>query len=105
MIKSKKINNINIYSDRQSSDDCSNDYSDNYRTAAFYVYLNLLNSFESKELFLLESLGPKSVDSKKSMIGILPILKIEVTDCVITITGNTALLGRCKTLFVEQKLI
>lgn len=105
MIKSKKINNINIYSDRQSSDDCSNDYSDNYRTAAFDVYLNLLNSFESKELFLLESLGPKSVDSKKSMIGILPILKIEVTDCFITITGNTALLGWCKTLFVEQKLI
>lgn len=101
MIKSKKINNINIHSDRH----CSNDYRHDYRTVAFDVYLNLLKTFNSKEMFLLESLGPKSIDSKKSMIGILPILKIEITDCIITITGNKTLLDRYRALFVEEELI
>ena len=96
MIKSQKINKINI----QAFEGCSD-----YRKLAFGIYKNLLDAFSSKDLLLLESLGPKSSDAKRSMIGIMPIMKIEVINHVITIIGNNDLLDVYKSLFGDTYLI
>jgi len=76
-----------------------------YRSAAFGIYLNLLNEFDSKELFLLESLGPRSIDSKTSLIGINPVLNIEVFDLTVTISSNEEILKIIQFLYEGELLI
>ena len=75
--------------------------STNLRYVSFDVYQSLLQSFEFKDLLLLESLGLRSVDSKTSLIGIGLALKIEVFDLDVVIQGNTDLLERVRIVLDE----
>ena len=77
MIEFKKVKTIQIN---------GVDPSVGFRSTAFGVYLNLLEQFSSRELFLLESMGPSSIDTRVSLIGINPVLNIEVFDHIITIS-------------------
>lgn len=76
-----------------------------YRHCAFAIYLNLLKQFKSAELLLLESLGPASIDSKTSLIGINPVLNIEVFDLSVTISGNEVLLKRMQLIYKKELLV
>jgi anthranilate synthase component 1 len=76
-----------------------------YRSSAFSIYLNLLNLFNSRELLLLESLGPGSIDSKTSLIGINPVFNLEVFDLIVTITSNEELLKRIELIYQGELLI
>lgn len=96
MISYKKIKEIQLDSSAPVS---------SYRSSAHGVYLNLLNEFDSKELFLLESLGPGSIDSKASLIGINPVLKIEVFDLIVTIYSNEKILKIIQLHFKRELLI
>ena len=75
------------------------------RASAYGVYLNLLEKFDSTELLLLESLGPSSLDTRSSLIGINPVLHLEVIDRSITITGSEALLKKIRLLYSTADLI
>jgi anthranilate synthase component 1 len=96
MIKSKKVNDIQLDMKKMPT---------GYRSSAFGVYLNLLEKFDSKELVLLESLGPGSIDTKVSLIGINPVLHVEVFDQIVTISGNKELLKEIQLLYSEERLI
>jgi anthranilate synthase component 1 len=85
MIEFKKVNAIQIE---------GVDLGMGLRSTAFGVYLNLLEQFGSRELFLLESMGPSSIDTRASLIGINPVLNIEVFDRIISISGNQQLLKK-----------
>ena len=76
-----------------------------YRSSAFAIYSNLLHQFSSRELLLLESLGPGSIDSKTSLIGINPVLNLEVFDLIVKISGNEELLKRIQSIYKEEQLI
>lgn len=96
MIKSKKVNEIQI--------DGADPHLES-RSTAFNIYLNLLERFDSRELFLLESLGPASIDTRTSLIGINQVLNIEVFDCIVTISGNEELLREIQSLYEGELLI
>ena len=96
MINFKKISNIRID---------SNDKQLSYRSSAFGIYRNLLNKFDSKDLLLLESLGPGSSDSRTSLIGINPVLKIEVSDLIISIYGCEQLLQKVQALYSNEAML
>jgi anthranilate synthase component 1 len=96
MIKSKKVSAIKL--------DGVNPHK-GYRSAAFGVYLNLLDKFDSKELFLLESLGPGSIDTKVSLIGVNPVLNVKVFDRIVAISGNQELLKEIKLLYEGEILV
>ncbi|WP_341659703.1 anthranilate synthase component I family protein [Vibrio sp.] len=66
------------------------------RENAFTIYQSLLESFDTDELMLLESLGINSVDSRVSMIGINPVFTINIKDRVVTIQSNTEFLHKIK---------
>jgi len=76
-----------------------------YRSAAFCFYNNLLAEFRSENLVLMESLGPGSPDSKVSLVGIDPALKIEVYDCIVTIAGNSQLINKIRSIYDGQHLV
>ena len=96
MIEFKKVKNIQI-------DGADPDVG--FRSTAFGVYLNLLEQFTSRELFLLESMGPSSIDTRASLIGINPVLNIEVFDHIITIAGNQQLLKKIELIYSEELLV
>lgn len=76
-----------------------------YRQCAFDIYLNLLDQFNSSDLLLLESLGPGSIDSKTSLIGINPVLNIEVVDLSVEISGNEVLLKKIQLIYKNELLV
>lgn len=96
MIKSKKMNDIPL--------DVLEVHT-GFRSSAFRVYLNLLEKFDSKELLLLESLGPGSIDTKVSLIGINPVLRVEVFDRIVTLSGSHELLKEIRLLYEGETLI
>ncbi|WP_114636779.1 hypothetical protein [Polynucleobacter necessarius] len=75
------------------------------RSTAFGVYLNLLEKFDSRQLFLFESLGPESIDTKVSLIGINPVFKIDVIDDIVRISGNQQLLEKLQLIFKGEFLL
>lgn len=75
------------------------------RSTAFGVYLNLLEKFNSRQLFLLESLGPGSIDTKVSLIGINPVFKIDVIDDIVRISGNQQLLEKLQLVLKGEFLL
>lgn len=96
MINFKKIKDIKLNgADTQAGN----------RSSAFAIYRNLLNEFDSKDLFLLESLGPGSIDSKTSLIGINPVLNIEIFDRIVTISGNEQLLKKIQLLYELESIL
>lgn len=62
------------------------------RENAFLIYRKLLKNFDSDQLMLLESLGINSVDSRVSMVGINPIITVNVKNKTISIHSNHILL-------------
>lgn len=96
MIKSKNINDIKLSGVKPST---------GFRSSAYGVYLNLLERFDSKELLLLESLGPGSIDTRVSMIGINPVLKIDVIDRIVTIKGCYELLIKIQLIYEGEELV
>lgn len=58
------------------------------RENAFLIYRKLLKNFDSDQLMLLESLGINSVDSRVSMVGINPIITVNVKNKTISIHSN-----------------
>ena len=96
MIEFKKVNAIQID---------GADPGMGLRSTAFGVYLNLLKQFCSRELFLLESMGPSSIDTRVSLIGINPVLNIEVFDCIISISGNQQLLKKIQLIYSGELLV
>ena len=76
-----------------------------YRSAAFSFYINLLAEFRSEDLVLMESLGPGSPDSRISLVGIDPAIKIEVYDCTVSIAGNSKLINKIQSIYDGQHLI
>lgn len=96
MIKSKKVNDIQLD---------AVDVHVGFRSSAFGVYLNLLEKFDSKQLLLLESLGPGSIDTKVSLIGINQVLRVEVFDRMVTISGSCELLKEIRLLYEGEELI
>lgn len=67
-----------------------------FRPNAFPIYQSLLNSFNSGDLLLLESLGKNSVDSRVSMIGINPVLTLAIKDRFISLHSSSELLTRLR---------
>ena len=96
MIEFKKMNTIQID---------GVDPGMGFRSTAFGVYLNLLEQFGSRELFLLESMGPSSIDTRVSLIGINPVLNIEVFDRIISISGNQQLLKKIELIYSRELLV
>jgi len=96
MIKTKKVSSVQINGAIPEM---------GLRSTAFGVYLNLREKFDSRELFLLESLGPGSIDTKVSLIGISPALKIEVFDLIVSISGNAHLLNELRLIYKGESLI
>lgn len=96
MINYKNITDIQIIGEKMGS---------GYRSSAFAIYLNLSNQFSSRELLLLESLGPGSIDSKTSLIGVNPVLTLEVFDLMVIISGNEILLKTIRLIYKEESLI
>lgn len=96
MINSKNINEIRLNGVKAST---------GFRSSAYGVYLNLLKRFDCKELLLLESLGPGSIDTKVSLIGINPVLKISVIDRIVSITGCHELLKKIQLLYEGEELV
>jgi anthranilate synthase component 1 len=96
MIKSKNINDIKLSGVKSNT---------GFRSSAYGVYLNLLERFDSKELLLLESLGPGSVDTRVSLIGINPVLKIDVNDRIVSITGSHELLKKIQLIYEGEELV
>lgn len=64
---------------------------DDLRGSAFDVYCRLLSAYPENQLLLLESLGSNAVDARVSLIGVNPILTLEVKDRVISIEGHEVL--------------
>ena len=78
---------------------------DGFRSLAFGIYRNLLNQFDSKQLMLLESLGPSSIDSRRSLIGINPVLEIDITDQIVSIRGNREILTSVRAIYEDSCLL
>lgn len=76
-----------------------------YRSAAYGFYNNLLAEFLSEDMVLMESLGPGSPDSRVSLVGIDPALKIEVHGCIVRITGNSQLIHKIRCIYDGQHLV
>lgn len=68
---------------------------------AFPIYLNLLNDYQSEQLLLLESGIAKSIESRVSIIGIHPVLRITVTNVDVTIWANAHIQKRIKNLYAN----
>ena len=66
------------------------------RGNAFSIYQELLSNFDSDKLMLLESLGINSVDSRVSMVGINPVITVNIKNKTISIHSNTNLLKELK---------
>lgn len=75
-----------------------------YLPLAFSAYINLLNDFDSRDLVLMESLGPSSNETKISLIGINPVLNIKIFDTDVVITGNEFLLIKIRSIYSTQNL-
>jgi len=97
MINFKKINEISLEGAITELGD--------YRPAAFGIYLNLLNVFNCKELLLLESLAPGSIDSRVSLVGINPVLRMEVFDLIVTISGNEQILNKIRLIYEKENFL
>ena len=96
MIKSKKVSYL-FDGGMDQSLDC--------RHMAYGTYLNLLTEYGGDKMLLLESLGPNTVDSRVSLIGINPVFNIAVQDCEVTISGNETLLEAMRPIFQAEKII
>ena len=95
MIYSKNVRSIKFH--REQVND--------FRPQAFGIYLKLLRKYQAEELLLLESLGNNEIDSRASLIGIKPLLSIEVSDCLITIRGNPLLLQEVSLIYKGETLV
>lgn len=76
----------------------------NFKEEVFEIYKKLMTLYDQKDLFLFESLGLNSIDSKVSMIGVNPVLSIEVINCEITFISNNDVLNKIAEIYSDEKL-
>jgi anthranilate synthase component 1 len=61
---------------------------------AYDVYLALRDTFGAQKVFLLESLAGPAKDSQSALVGVLPVLTIDIQRTAISLGGEAALAER-----------